>query len=681
MHTSTTQLGKTGIALSQALTLALMLILLILTGATFYYVAIHKQYDEQYRIIATDQQLFIQQVARTTTDVFYGKNEVFQTLKSKRDYFERNLNLLGQGDPEIALPPAPEVILPELQAIQKRWKSIRENVDSILSSAQDLSTLREVGTQIQERATPEAARRIDDLINSFVEKNSPIVFTKYANAMRFLTEHLANRVGRILLQGGDLQVSEEISRDLAMFARIVEGMQKGDEQLKLPPLGVGFQDKLAPLVDHLKILRSLSDRFSEKVVPFFKVQKAEKEIDQQADLITEDITKLLKSYNQNAESRSISSLTGYLLGVGALLLLMWLGVGLLRDVRARQQESEEQQKLAAESNRRNQDAILRLLEEITNLADGDLTVKASVTEDFTGAIADSINYAVDALRELVSAINTTTLQVSGAAQETQSTAMHLAEASEHQAQEIRRASATVDSMAHAMEQTANQADSAVSVAQNSVLTAKNGAGAVRDTIQEIDAIGKQIEETSKRIGQLQGASQEIGEVTNLINDISDQTNILALNAAIQAAMAGEAGRGFAVVADEVQHLAERAGDATKRIDALIRGIQNDASNTVNSMQETIANVSRGAKTAEKAGKSLSDIEGVSGQLAGLIQGISQAAQAQVRSAVHISETMNIIQEITTQTSTGTQDTAASIGHLADLSNELRRSVAGFTLPT
>ncbi|CAK0758927.1 Protein PilJ [Gammaproteobacteria bacterium] len=680
MHASTKQPRKTGIALSQALTLVLMLILLVLTGATFYYVAIHKQYDEQYRIMATDQQLLVQQVARTAADVFHGGNEVFQTLKSKKNDFEDNLGLLKQGNSETGLPPTPEAVLSELLAIQKRWKNIRENVDTILSSAEDLSTLREVGAQIQERAIPETIRRIDELVNSFTDKNL-LPVTNYATKTRLLAEHVANLVNRVLLPGGDPRILKEINQNLDLLTKTVEGMQKGDELLKIPALGVSFQDKLVSLLDHLKILRALSDRFAEKVALFPKVQKAAKEIDQQADPLAEDLTKLLKSYGQYTESRTISSLTGYLLGVGALLLLVWLGVGLLRDVRVRQQESEKQQKLAAESNRRNQDAILRLLEEITNLADGDLTVKASVTEDFTGAIADSINYAVDALRELVSAINTTTLQVSGAAQETQSTAMHLAEASEHQAQEIRRASATVDSMAHAMEQTANQADSAVSVAQNSVLTAKNGAGAVRDTIQEMDAIGKQIEETSKRIGQLQGASQEIGEVTNLINDISDQTNILALNAAIQAAMAGEAGRGFAVVADEVQHLAERAGDATKRIDALIRGIQNDASNTVNSMQETIANVSRGAKTAEKAGKSLSEIEGVSGQLAELIQKISQAAQAQVRSAVHISETMNIIQEITTQTSTGTQDTAASIGHLADLSNELRRSVAGFTLPT
>ncbi|MDE2088681.1 MAG: methyl-accepting chemotaxis protein, partial [Gammaproteobacteria bacterium] len=210
--------------------------------------------------------------------------------------------------------------------------------------------------------------------------------------------------------------------------------------------------------------------------------------------------------------------------------------------------------------------------------------------------------------------------------------------------------------------------------------AHRGADTVRRTIQGMDTIREQIQETSKRIKRLGESSQEIGDIVELINDIADQTNILALNAAIQAAMAGEAGRGFAVVADEVQRLAERSSNATKQIEALVKTIQTDTNEAVISMEQSTSNVVNGAKLAVDAGTALEEIEGVSKHLADLIQSISDAARQQAAAAANISDTMNAIQEITTQTSTGTNETAASIGNLADLANELRKSVAGFKLP-
>ncbi|HDO34000.1 MAG TPA: methyl-accepting chemotaxis protein, partial [Chromatiales bacterium] len=301
-------------------------------------------------------------------------------------------------------------------------------------------------------------------------------------------------------------------------------------------------------------------------------------------------------------------------------------------------------------------------------------------EDMTGAIADSINYAVDAMRGLVSTINETTVQVSSAAQETQATAMHLAEASDRQAQQITGASSAVNEMTASIEHVSRNASESAGVAQQSVLLAHNGAEAVRRTIQGMDTIREQIQETSKRIKRLGESSQEIGDIVELINDIADQTNILALNAAIQAAMAGEAGRGFAVVADEVQRLAERSGSATKQIEALVKTIQTDTNEAVISMEESTSGVVSGARLAESAGEALAEIESVSDQLADLIQNISDAARQQAQASVDISDTMNSILDITTQTATGTNETATSIGNLADLANELRKSVAGFKLP-
>lgn len=343
-------------------------------------------------------------------------------------------------------------------------------------------------------------------------------------------------------------------------------------------------------------------------------------------------------------------------------------------------ETNRQLHETAEKNERNQNAIMRLLDEIEDLADGDLTVTASVTEDFTGTIADSINYSVDQLRDLVATINLTAGQVAGAVQETQATAMQLAEASEHQAQQISEASTAINEMAQSIDQVSANAAESSAVAERSVEIANKGNEVVHNTIHGMDNIREQIQDTAKRIKRLGESSQEIGDIVSLIDDIADQTNILALNAAIQASMAGDAGRGFAVVADEVQRLAERSSAATRQIETLVRAIQTDTNEAVISMEQTTSEVVRGARLAQDAGVALEEIEGVSKTLAALIQSISNAAQQQTSSAGQISLTMNVIQQITSQTSSGSTATAESIGNLAKMASQLRRSVSGFTLP-
>jgi twitching motility protein PilJ len=332
-------------------------------------------------------------------------------------------------------------------------------------------------------------------------------------------------------------------------------------------------------------------------------------------------------------------------------------------------------------SRQNQDAILRLLDEMGDLADGDLTVSATVTENITGAIADSVNFTIDELRNLVTQINTTTLQVASAAQETQATALHLTDASDHQAQQITEVSTAITDMAGSIEQVSQNASQSSDVATQSVNLAAQGNEAVKKAISGMDTIREQIQETSKRMKRLGESSQQIGDIVELINDIAEQTNILSLNAAIQAAMAGEAGRGFAVVADEVQRLAERSGSATKQIDALVKTIQSDTNEAISSMERSTTEVVTGAKLSQDAGASLEQIEAVSHRLADLINNISDAAKQQASAAGSSSDNMNVIQEIAMQTSTGANESADSIGRLLELTNELRTSVSGFKLPS
>ena len=334
-----------------------------------------------------------------------------------------------------------------------------------------------------------------------------------------------------------------------------------------------------------------------------------------------------------------------------------------------------------EQNKRNQQAILLLLDEMTNLAEGDLTVHATVTEDITGAIADSVNFSIDALRNLVTTINKTAVKVSHAAVQTQEITRQLTDSSEGQSREIANVTSAINEMANSVQQVSKNASTSAEVAQKSVDIAHKGAQTVSRTIDGMDNIREQIQETSKRIKRLGESSQEIGNIVGLIDEIADQTNILALNAAIQASSAGEAGRGFAVVADEVQRLAERAGNATKQIEALVKTIQSDITEAVSSMEHSTTNVVNGARLTEDAGEALSEIESVSVNLSGLIQNISTASSRQSRAASNITSTMNVIQDITAHTSTSASKTASSVSELTVLSHGLKKSVSGFKLPS
>jgi twitching motility protein PilJ len=342
--------------------------------------------------------------------------------------------------------------------------------------------------------------------------------------------------------------------------------------------------------------------------------------------------------------------------------------------------SEQTSREQAEQNEKNQQAILRLLDELGSLADGDLTVEATVTEDITGAIADSINYAIEKLRELVATINETAIMVDSAAKQTESTAAHMARAASTQQKEIAAATESIVSMASSIEEVSGNAERSSDVARHSVDVAHKGGDAVRRTIDGMNAIRETIQETSKRIKRLGESSQEIGNIIELINDIAEQTNILALNASIQASMAGEAGRGFAVVADEVQRLAERSTNATKQIEVLVRTIQSDTNEAVISMERSTTDVVGGALLAENAGAALDEIEQVSNQIANLVQNISSSAREQAGSAADVTRRTTKLREISDQTGKATKATAASVSKFSGLASQLRKTVAGFTLP-
>jgi twitching motility protein PilJ len=474
------------------------------------------------------------------------------------------------------------------------------------------------------------------------------------------------------------QAAQRLAESSDYLGQVIKGFQGTDTGLGLPKAtGADAQQ-------HLKQVDALNQQLGAVIRRAVNAAPALPAAQSAARSVSDDARNLAIAASRGAFDTAAASQSpvAYLpvaLALAALVAIVLIWVGLKR-----QRDTVDRYRLAMESQRkeadRNQQAILRLLDELSSLADGDLTVQATVTEDITGAIADSINYAVDALRGLVTTINQSAIHLDSAARQTQALSAHLAKASGAQAKQIASATESAGGMAAATEEVSGNAERAADVARHSVEVAHKGGDAVRRTIDGMNTIRETIQETSKRIKRLGESSQEIGNIVELINDIAEQTNILALNASIQASMAGEAGRGFAVVADEVQRLAERAANATKQIEVLVRTIQTDTNEAVVSMERSTTDVVGGALLAENAGAALEEIEQVSNQIASLVQNISQSSRQQTMAAQNIARNMGVLKEISTQTTDSTNATSAAIAKLAELSSGLRKSAAGFRLP-
>lgn len=562
----------------------------------------------------------------------------------------------------------------QVASVRDVWDKFKLNVETVYKNKDTVLQVHDLAGRLGQ-TIPQLQEEYDTIVEDMIQSGAPAAQVAEARAQSWRAERIARNIDKLLAGGDDAEAAaDEFATDAQMFGRVLKGMQQGDREIGIERVSSpSLVQTLNDAAELFKFVTQSSANIAASKDVFSVTRQASDNVkDQDSPALLQELSTINGLVGELPEAKKWNMV--FLASAGlSLFVMIAIAVIQLRagGSRLHIQESE---------NERNQTAILRLLDELADLADGDLTTTATVSEDFTGAIADSINFTIDQLRVLVSRINDTAVRVSSAAQETQGTALHLAEASDHQAQEIAGASAAVNEMAVTIDQVSANAAESAAVAERSVSIANKGAEVVQNTIQGMDNIRDQIQETSKRIKRLGESSQEIGDIVSLINDIADQTNILALNAAIQASMAGDAGRGFAVVADEVQRLAERSSAATKQIEALVKTIQTDTNEAVASMEQTTAEVVRGARLAQDAGVALEEIENVSTTLAELIQNISNAARQQASSAGHISNTMNVIQEITSQTSAGTNATARAIGHLAEMAVDLRDSVQGFKLP-
>jgi twitching motility protein PilJ len=660
---------------SQRRTMYLIAALLLSLGSmvgVFWYVGIQADYDKEYIGYTSEQQVLSQQVAKYALEASNGVAAAFDQLTLYRDRFEEALNKERNGNVATGLPPSRDAVEDDLTALEKNWASFRKSVDFVLGSKDTVAVaVAQIGGVINE-LIPKLQAYDEEIVNILLDKKADRNVINLATRQLMLSQRIVNNVN-LALNGENVEMAiERFSEDVQEYGTVLDGMVRGNDVIAM----INNEEVQKKLFETSMLFKTVSDNVEELLDmsdDLLEVQRAARNISSQSDDLYASSLRLQNGYSLAADLRPVQPEMAYVFGGIGLLVLFLLGMQVYRDQGDRRKSAEME-------NKSNQEAILRLLDEMGNLADGDLTTYATVTEDFTGAIADSVNYTIDALRDMVTTINETSGQVSSAAKQTQETAQHLTEASMHQAEEITSATTAINEMAVSIDEVSRHSEETAAKALRSVEYAKKGGDTVRRNIEGMDRIRETIQETSKRIKRLGESSQEIGDIVELINDIAEQTNILALNAAIQAAMAGEAGRGFAVVADEVQRLAERSSNATKQIEALVKTIQTDTNEAVISMEQSTAGVVNGARLAEESGEALDEIVNVSEDLSGLIQNISASARQQSKAASNISETMHVIQEITTQTSAGTNETAASIGNLAALADEMGNSVAGFKLP-
>ena len=640
------------------------------------------------QVAATGQALMqAQRVAKSGTQALLGVPHAFIELKNSVQVFASNARGLAQGDAALNLVPVKESYQADVQAMLKQAETTEKNAKAVLKQEDVLIKVAQALRNVNQQSS--ALLDLSETVGSLLMQDKIIREEIEAiTQMGMLTQRIGKSANEFQsIEGVNPEAVFLLGKDLNTFQEIVKGLLTGNEELGLPgTANPQARQQLATLLAQYEATRADAETILSNLQGLVSAREAQSAVVSDSEPLREKLEALQQRLSADA---GVGLVQLAVLG-GLALIVLLSGIGIARvallDSRQRQQQAEQQQREARlqeqeakRINDANQAAILRLMNELQNLADGDLTQEATVTEDITGAIADSVNYTVEELRLLVGSVQKTASQVVDTTTQVDNTSAQLLAISTEQLREIRATGQAILDMAQRITEVSAQAQSSAEVANQSLLSAEQGQKAVQDTIGGMNAIRDQMQETSKRIKRLGESSQEIGEITELISDITEQTNVLALNAAIQAASAGEAGRGFSVVAEEVQRLAERSGEATRQIATLVRTIQTDTQDTVAAMERATLGVVEGARLSDSAGAALAEIHSVSRRLAQLIDEISKTTQHEASLANEVADDIQHIFVVTEQTGEGTRSTAEQVRELARMAQELRQSVTRFRI--
>ncbi len=647
-------------------------ILVLVTVGLLVYQGRQSANATTYVAAAGELQMLSQQIAKAAQLTLQGDGAAFGELRGASANFSTLLSALEAGGSiqDNVVPPSPGSTAPQVSALREQWNRTERDAGQLLAQEANLTTLNQSVDTINSRNAMllDLAEEVAAL--KLQSGASPREISA-ANMSVMLTQRIAKNANALLVATAiDPEVAFLLGKDANTFRDLLAEMQR--------------TPSTAELRERLRELDGVGQESLEAISGILSNMQFVVQAKQAGSRIFRDSTDLLartrdlsEAYDREFRGFDPIAAGAALAGLLALIVLGMIAKAYNDDMNQRRADADAQRQSAEHDRNLSQQAILRLMNEMGDLADGDLTVRATVTEDITGAIADSVNYTVEELSVLVRRINDAATRVTAATESAQRTSAELLDATERQTREIEEAGSTVQRMAASMTDSSKRALQSAQVARRSRDAAQKGTSAVENTIKGMNEIREQIQETSKRIKRLGESSQEIGEIVELISDITEQTNVLALNAAIQAASAGEAGRGFTVVAEEVQRLAERSAEATKQIAAIVKTIQTDTKDAVGAMETATRDVVDGAQLSDAAGQALAEIDTVSTETARLIEQISTDMQQQAATATRVAETMKDILAITEQTTRGTQQTAISIGQLGDLAVELKGSVSGF----
>ncbi len=640
------------------------------------------------QLAATGQALMqSQRLAKSVSQALTGAASSFVDVQDSSGVLARNVRAIASGDDSMGVRPLGGAYADELAQITPLMERAEQSAKVVMDQKQILTQVGDALRTINRQSSDllEIAETISSL--KLQQGASPAEISA-AGQLVMLTQ----RIGK---SANEFQTAEGVSpeavfllgKDLNSFKEISESLLSGSSELRLPPTrDAQTREQIEALIKLYEETRSEASAILGNLQGLVSAREAQTAINADSEPLRRHLEDLQNKLQSGA---GIGSLPMGLLALATVLVLL-CGVGLSRvqllDSRLRQEaaerrqeESRVQEHEAKRINDANQAAILRLMNELQSVAEGDLTQEATVTEDITGAIADSVNYTVEELRALVGSVQNTATRVAQTTAEVDANSTELLAASTEQLREIRETGRSVLDMAGRINEVSTQAQESAQVARQSLEAADLGLKAVQNAIGGMNSIRDQIQETSKRIKRLGESSQEIGEITELISDITEQTNVLALNAAIQAASAGEAGRGFSVVAEEVQRLAERSADATRQIAALVKAIQTDTQDAVAAMERSTQGVVEGARLSDSAGTALTEIDTVSRHLAELIELISSSTSREAVLANDVAENIQHIFAVTEQTGEGTRTTAQQVRELSHMAEELRQSVARFKI--
>lgn len=635
---------------------------------------------------ATGQALMqSQRVAKSVSQALIGSPEAFTELKEASSALTTNVQGLKSGND--AVPPLGGEYSESLGTISSLVDRADKNAKVVLGQQK---TLTQVGSSLRSvsRQSSDLLEVAETISSLKLQQNASAAEISAAGQLVMLTQRIGKSANEFMTMEG---VSPEavflLGKDLNSFREIAQGLLNGSQELRLPPArDEQTRERLGALLKMYEETRTLAGGILGNLQGLVSAREAQTAVVADSEPLRKDLEALQTSLSSESGLNWKSFLALLIPAVVAVLAAVGFGYVQLRESRQRQgmaelqrHSAEQQQQESKRVNDANQAAILRLMNELQTVAEGDLTQEATVTEDITGAIADSVNYTVEELRSLVGNVQSTATRVAQTTSRVETTSTELLATSTEQLREIRETGQSVLDMAARINDVSSQAQESASVARQSLVAAESGLTAVQNAIGGMNAIRDQIQETSKRIKRLGESSQEIGEITELIADITEQTNVLALNAAIQAASAGEAGRGFSVVAEEVQRLAERSGDATRQIAALVKAIQTDTQDAVAAMERSTQGVVEGARLSDNAGTALSEIDQVSRKLAELIEQISASASKEANQANEVASNIQHIFAVTEQTGESTRTTANQVRELARMADELRQSVARFKI--